>query len=151
LQIANEVDYAQISSEMGIEGSIEKLIETVEKYLQGLSNRDYQRFEEKYIKLIVYCTVMNCTPYRVKSEIEVGRRYPDLLLIPKEEPEKYYSILLEFKYLKKEQETKREEKQKEARQQIIDYSRMEELQAIPKLKKYTVVAVNDTIYVEEIV
>jgi len=150
LQIVNEVNYAQISSEMGIAGRIEKLIETVEKYLQGLSNRDYQRFEEKYIKLIVYCIVMNCTPYRVKSEIEVGRRYPDLLLIPKEEPEKYYSILLEFKYLKKEQEAKREDKQKEARQQIIEYSQMEEIQAIPKLKKYTIVAVNDKMYVEEI-
>jgi len=150
LQIEGGINYAQMSTQMGIEGSIEKLIETVETYLKGLSNRDYQRFEEKYIKLIVYCIVMNCTPYRVKSEIEVGRRYPDLVLIPKEEPEKYYSILIEFKYLKKEQETKLQEKQKEAKKQIIEYSQMEEIQAIPKLKKYTIVAVNDKIYVEEI-
>jgi len=149
-QIENRQNYAQIANEMGIDGKIDALVELVGRYLQGLSNRDFARFDEKYVKLIVYCILMNCKSYRIKSEMEVGRKYPDLVLIPKEEPEKYYSIMIELKYLKKTEKSKRQEKQEEARKQIIEYSQMEEIASIPKLKKYTIVAVNDAIYIEEI-
>ena len=44
-----------------------------------------------------------------------------------------------------------EEKQKEAKKQIEEYSNFEEIKSIPKLKKYTVIAVNDEIFVEEII
>jgi len=149
-QIENIQNYDKIAIEMGIEGKIDTLVKLVQSYLQGLSNRDFSRFDEKYVKLILYCILMNCSPYRIKSEMEVGRKYPDLVVIPKEEPEKYYSIMIELKYLKKTEESKLQEKQEEARKQIIEYSQMEEIASIPKLKKYTIVAVNDTVYVEEI-
>ena len=37
-----------------------------------------------------------------------------------------------------------------AREQIKEYSTFEEIASIPKLRKYTVIAVDDEIYVEEI-
>jgi len=149
LQI-EDINYAEMTNEIALEGKIEKVIARLQEYLQGLSNRDYQRFDEKYIKLIFYCIAMNLSFFRVKSEMEVGRRYPDLVFIPKQKTEIYYGVILEFKYLKKGEETKLQEKQEEAKQQILAYSQMEEIQAIPKLKKYTIVAVNDKLYVEEI-
>ena len=82
--------------------------------------------------------------------MEVQRKYPDLLLIPKQNLDNYYGVMIEFKYLKKGEQDKLKEKQKEAKEQIQEYSEFEEIKSIPNLRKYTIVAVNDEIYVEEV-
>ena len=143
-------EYAKISLEMAIEGKIEKGINLLQKYLRNLSNRDYQNFDEKYVKVIFYCIAMSLRTFWVKSELEVEREYQDILLVPKELGKGYYTILIEFKYLKKDEANKLEEKQKEAKEQIIRYSKKEEMKKLENLKKFTIVAVNDKIYVEEI-
>ena len=143
-------NYVQITKEIAQNGKIGKILELLKTYINNLSNRDLIKFDEKYVKLIFYCISMNLNLYRVKSEMEVQRKYPDLLLIPKQKPEEYYSVMIEFKYLKKEEKNKLEEKQKEAKEQIKEYSKFEEIKSLHKLRKYTVVAVNDEIYVEEI-
>ena len=143
-------DYVQITKEIAQDGKIDKILELLKTYINNLSNRDLVKFDEKYVKLIFYCISMNLNLYRVKSEMEVQRKYPDLLLIPKQKPEEYYSVMIEFKYLKKEEKSKLEEKQKEAKEQIKEYSEFEEIKSLQKLRKYTVVAVNDEIYIEEI-
>ena len=58
--------------------------------------------------------------------------------------------MIEFKYLKKSEEARLEEKQKEAKKQIEEYGEFEEIKEIPNLYKYTVVAVNDKVYVEKV-
>ena len=73
--------------------------------------------------------------------------YP--LLKPRDRKKEYNSIMIEFKYLKKEEAGELEEEQKKARKQIEEYSEIEEIKDIEKLYKYTVVAVVDEIYVEE--
>lgn len=143
-------NYVQITKEIALDGKIDKILELLKTYINNLSNRDLIKFDEKYVKLIFYCISMNLNLYRVKSEMEVQRKYPDLLLIPKQKPEEYYSVMIEFKYLKKEEKNKLEEKQKEAKEQIKEYSKFEEIKSLHKLRKYTVVAVNDEIYIEEI-
>ena len=127
------------------------MVELVGTYLNNLSNRDYIKFDEKYVKLIFYCIAMNLKIFRTKSEMEVQRKYPDLLIMPREKEKGYYSVMVEFKYLKKEEESRREEKRKEAKEQIKEYANMEEIKQIDKIKKYTIIAVNDCIYVEEII
>ena len=57
--------------------------------------------------------------------------------------------MIEFKYLRKE-EDRLEEKKKEAREQIEEYASFEEIRDIGNLNKYTVIAVNDKIYVEKV-
>ena len=89
--------------------------------------------------------------YWVKSEAEVERSYPDLVLTPREPTRGYHSIMIEFKYLKKSEENLLEERQKAAKEQIEKYSKYDEMQDIENLHKYTIVAVVDKIYVEEIV
>ena len=142
--------YTEIGIEVALEGKIDKAVELLQKYLRNLSNRDYQRFDEKYVKLIFYCIMMNLKIYNVKSEMEVEREYPDIVLIPRERNKGYYSIMIEFKYLKKTEENELVEKQKEAKKQIERYSKTEEIKNIEKLRKYTVVAVNDKLYIQEI-
>ena len=93
---------------------------------------------------------MNLKIYSIKSEMEVQRKYPDLMLIPKDKTKNYNAVMIEFKYLKKEEASKLQEKQEEARRQIQEYSEFEEIKSIPNLHKYTVIAVNDEMHVEEI-
>ena len=145
-----EENYSEIAREIALEGKINKIIELMNKYLKNLSNRDYIKFNEKYVKLIFYCIAMNLKIYRLKSEMEVQRKYPDILLIPKDESKGYKAVMIEFKYLKKEEANKLKEKQNEAREQIEEYATFEEIREIKNLNKYTVVAVNDKVYVEKI-
>lgn len=90
----------------------------------------------------------------VKSELEVEGKYSDILLIPREEIQKRYGVLIEFKYIKKEDYEKNnkllEEKQKEASEQLEKYKKTEEIKMIPKLRSYSVVAIKDELYVKEI-
>ena len=143
-------NYTEIAREIALEGKIDKIIEMLEKYLNNLSNRDYIKMDEKYIKLIFYCIAMNLKIFRLKSEMEVQRKYPDILLIPKDQSKGYRGVMIEFKYLKKGEENKLEEKQKEAREQIKEYGGFEEIKELKNIYKYTVVAVNDNIYVEKV-
>ena len=145
-----EENYSEIAREIALEGKINKIIELMNKYLKNLSNRDYIKFNEKYVKLIFYCIAMNLKIYRLKSEMEVQRKYPDILLIPKDESKGYKAVMIEFKYLKNEEANKLKEKQNEAREQIEEYATFEEIREIKNLNKYTVVAVNDKVYVEKV-
>ncbi len=142
--------YSQIGIEIALEGKIDKATSLLQKYLSNLSNRDYQRFDEKYVKLIFYCIMMNLKIYNVKSEMEVGREYPDIVLLPKDSTKGYYSIMIEFKYLKKTEENKLSEKQEEAKKQIEKYSVVEEMRTLKNLNKYTVVVINDKAYIQKI-
>ena len=143
-------NYTGIAREIAIEGKIDKIIEMLGIYLKNLSNRDYQKFDEKYVKLIFFCIAMNLKIFRLKSEMEVQRKYPDILLIPKDQSKGYKGVMIEFKYLKKGEEAKLQEKQKEAKKQIKEYGEFEEIKELKNINKYTVVAVNDKIYVEEV-
>ena len=143
-------NYTEIAREIALEGKIDKIVEMLGKYLKNLSNRDYQRFDEKYVKLIFFCIAMNLKIFRLKSEMEVQRKYPDILLIPKDQSKDYKGVMIEFKYLKKDEAKKLQEKQEEAKRQIEQYGDFEEIKELKNIYKYTVVAVNDEIYVEKI-
>ena len=143
-------NYTEIAREIALKGKITKIVEMLEKYLQNLSNRDYQKFDEKYVKLIFYCIAMNLKIFRLKSEMEIQRKYPDILLIPKDQSKGYKGVMIEFKYLKKGEETKLKEKQEEAKKQIQEYGEFKEIKELKNINKYTVVAVNDKVYVEKI-
>ena len=145
-----DVNYNEISREILKEGKIDKLIELLGEYLSGLSNRDYQNFDEKYVKIMLYCIARTTKKFIVKSEFELGREYSDILLLPKDLNNNYYSVMIEFKYLKKDEVKKLKEKQEEARKQIIEYSNKEEIKVLKNIRKYTVIAVVDKLYIEEV-
>ncbi len=140
----------QILREIALEGKIDKIVETLKIYLNNLSNRDLIKFDEKYIKLIFYCIAMNMKIYSTKSEMEVNRNYPDILLVPRDSSKGYKAVMVEFKYLKKGEVAKIEDKQKEAREQIERYCTFDDIKDIEGLRKYTIVVASNEIYVEEI-
>ena len=140
----------EILIQLAQEGRIDKIVEILKIYLNNLSNRDLIKFDEKYIKLIFYCIAMNIKAYSTKSEMEVNRNYPDILLVPRDSSKGYKAVMVEFKYLKKGETGKLEEKQKEAREQIERYSSFDDIKDIQGLRKYTIVVASNDIYVQEI-
>ena len=141
----------EILIQLAQEGRIDKIVEILKIYLNNLSNRELIKFDEKYIKLIFYCIAMNMNIYSTKSEMEVNRNYPDILLVPRDSSKGYKAVMVEFKYIKKGEVAKLEDKQKEAREQIERYSSFEDIKDIQGLRKYTIVVSTNDIYVEEIV
>ena len=150
----DSIDTESINEEILEYGKVTKILEILGQYLTNLSNRDYQRFDEKYIKVIFYSICRMLGTMIVKSELEIKGKYSDILLIPREKLQERYGILIEFKYIKKEDYEKNnallKEKQEEAKQQIEKYKNTEEIKMIPKLRSYSVVAVKDELYVQEI-
>ena len=150
---ADLIDTEEINREILEEGKIDKAIEILGQYLKGLSNRDYTRFDEKYIKVIFYTICRMLGAVYVKSELEIEGKYSDILLIPREKIEERYGVLIEFKYIKQEDYDKKpellKEKQKEAKEQLKKYKKTEEIKMIPKLRSYSVVAIKDKLIKEE--
>ncbi|WP_342590195.1 AAA family ATPase [Clostridium muellerianum] len=146
-----EIDVSDIEdsiAEIALEGKNESLIKIVEKTLNKLSNRDYIKFDEKYVKLIflTYCFLSKI--YLVKSEYEVDNGYIDVALLKQANMEPTYFAIFELKYITKaeyEREGEKivEEKTKEASAQLKQYSKSEELSSLPNLKKWALVFVND--------
>ena len=150
---ADSIDVENINREILEEGKIDKAIEILSQYLKSLSNRDYTRFDEKYIKIIFYSICRMLGAVYVKSELEIEGKYADILLIPREKIEERYGVLIEFKYIKQEDYDKNpkllKEKQKEAKEQLEKYKNTKEIKMIPKLRSYSVVAVKDKLTLEE--
>lgn len=143
-----------IKKEILFEGKIDKILEVLKQYLTNLSNRDYQRFDEKYVKVIFYSICRTLGAMIVKSELEVGGKYSDILLIPTEKLEERFGILIEFKYISKEDYEKNTnlllQKQLEAKTQIETYKKTEDLKLIPNLRCYTIVVIKDKLVVDEV-
>ena len=152
--LTNEINQKEILKEILLEGKIEKLLDVLKEFLTNLSNRDYQKFDEKYVKVIFYSICRMLKGLYVKSELEVSGQYADILLVPKEELKKRYSILIEFKYIKQEDYDKDnsllKDRQKQARVQLETYKKSEEIIMLPKVKSYSIVVIKDKIFLEEI-
>ncbi|GAA0178949.1 ATP-binding protein [Clostridium sediminicola] len=125
-----------------------ELIQIVEKTLNKLSNKDYIKFDEKYVKLIflTYCFLSKI--YLVKSEYEVENGYIDIALLKQVNVEPAYFAIFELKYIsKKEYEDKGslivKEKLDEAIIQLQKYKNSYELNNIENLKKWAIVFVGD--------
>lgn len=84
-----------------VDGKIDALVGMTEKLLKGLSNRDYERFDEKYIKVVMLSLLSNINIYIPKSEYEVSADgYVDLYLQAAFEPERSAHYFIELKYAK---------------------------------------------------
>ena len=123
--------------------NLKPLMGEVEKVLNKISNRDYIKFDEKYVKLIMLQYLFNSNTFNVKSEYEVYDGYIDIALLPNNSAISNYYYVMEVKYLKADEGDKLEGKRKEAIEQISKYLLSDELMQIKNLKKYVIVFVGD--------
>jgi hypothetical protein len=150
-EISYELETSEIKNsikDIAINGDNTKLVSLVEKTLNKISNRDYIRFDEKYVKLIflTYCFLSKI--YLVKSEYEVNDGYIDIALLKQANIDPTYFAIFELKYITKEEYKKEGEKivelrKSEAIEQLEKYKYSEELMNFPNFKKWAIVFVND--------
>lgn len=126
-------------------GKIDLLIELTENLLKGLSNRDYERFDEKYIKVVMLSLLSNVNLYIPRSEYEVSADgYVDLYLQAAYAPETSAHYLIELKYVKARAQKSIREKQAHAGVTAMQtYVRSAAAQGIKNLHAYVLVFQKD--------
>jgi hypothetical protein len=134
-------------------GNPEEFFGLVRDAVKQLSNRDFRKFNEKYIKLLFIAYAMQSEIFFVQSERETSAGgYVDLELSkqPRNRHLTHFEYVFEFKYLKKEEESKLEDTQAEAEKQLCFYLENDEiLKSKPKLRAFTVVVVKDEMFLRE--
>ncbi len=126
-------------------GKIEPLVELTQSSLQKLSNRDFIRFDEKYVKLNMLTWLHLSRMYYVKSEYEVEDGYIDIALLPRINVNTPNHAIIELKYIPKDNYTEKllQEKITGAEAQLSRYVTSEELRQVPNLLKFVVVFKGD--------
>jgi hypothetical protein len=145
-------EFELIVDEMARTGKTDNFFSNIQKLLQELSNRDYQGFSEKYIKMAIMAYVMQSGIFYIQSERGVkGGGYLDLeLYIRPASADKHHQFALEIKYLKKEEEAQKDWVMQEAKAQLLKYYQNDEiLQSKAQLHLPAAVVVKDSVYVEE--
>ncbi|MCK4260474.1 MAG: AAA family ATPase [Halanaerobiales bacterium] len=134
--------------ELATKGNIDNFIGLVEASLEKLSNRDYIKFDEKYIKIIILTYLGLSKTYYIKSEYEANGGYIDIAFFSRSDREETYEGLIELKYIKKKDYEKKgdqlvAEMVEKGKNQLITYSKAKELQEKKKLTKWVLVFVGE--------
>jgi hypothetical protein len=136
------------------DGDISQFFELIEQVLQGLSNRDFQRFDEKYIKVMIMAYLFHAPFYYIRSEREIKNDgYLDLEVL--RHPDKHSNPMqyaMEIKYLKQADENQLQSTMEGAKSQLKSYLEKDAiLQSLQRLKAVAVVVVKDKVYWEEVI
>lgn len=122
---------------LALQGELQPLAAEMATVLQGLSNRDCIRLDEKHIKTLLLTLLFQFPVYFIQSERETGRKYPDVLLVKRSPFEVNYQHLVELKYSKKSDGgVGWEAKQQEGIAQVQGYLQLPEIAAMHQLKAW---------------
>ncbi len=124
-----------------LDGKIDRLVELTEKLLKGLSNRDYQQFDEKYIKVVMLSLLSDVDISIPHSEYEVGADgYVDIYLQAAFEPDTSANYFFELKYVKaSDSDTTQEAKEATGREELDTYLNTDTARQIPNLHPYLLI------------
>ena len=138
--------------EVARDGKLSKLIELTETTLKKLSDRDFLKFEEKYVKIIMLGFLFKSKLYTVKSEYPVEDGYIDIALLRGRVGNPKHYALIEIKYIKKSDFSEEliEKKLNDAKTQLDRYVQADELKDMPNLKRFALVFCGDKCVREEI-
>lgn len=137
--------------EMALKGNPQDFFFFIEDILKQLSNRDYQNFSEKYIKLLMMSTMLLTDTYYVESERETPEGYLDLSFTEQPTVEVNYEYLFELKYLKKENKKHLKTEQKEAKKQLLTYiNSSNKFKKMKQLQAWTIVVIKDKLHLEKV-
>jgi len=148
-----EYDLQKVVHDMATDGKYEPFFEMIEELLEGLSNRDFIQFSEKYIKMAIIAYMQLANLFEVRSEREVKNLgYIDLeLLKSMQNPFQHIEYAMEIKYLKKANKAQLAQIQQEAKEQLLSYYKNDpELQKKPQLILLTVVVVKSKVHVQKV-
>jgi hypothetical protein len=146
-------DLQNVVLDMAKSGNYEPFFKMIEELLEGLSNRDFIQFNEKYVKMAIMAYLYLANVFYVRSEREVKNiGYLDLELLKQTQtPKPHKEYVLEIKYLKEADKNELEKIQQEAKTQLLNYYHNDpELQSKSDLILLTVVIVKSKVYVQKV-
>jgi hypothetical protein len=123
---------------LALRDDIQPLVNEMTRALQLLSNRDAMGMDEKHVKVLLLTLLYQVSFYFIHSEREMGRHYPDVMLLERSPFAVNHQHLIELKYSKK---TKKDwaVKRKEGIEQVQGYLQLPEIAALPKLSAWLLV------------
>jgi hypothetical protein len=113
---------------------------------KDLSFRDAKGFDEKHLKMLMIPYLSLSASHYVKSEEEWQNGYVDVLMLKRPTVTTKYNFLIELKYVKKGEDTKKDKEhiekvEKEAREQVPKYLESDHAKRIPNLKAWLFILV----------
>ena len=116
------------------------LQEQLNSTIKTLSNRDHYGFTEKHFHVITLSLLSFAEFYFIDSQPELDNKYPDILLIGRDEkvPNNY---LFELKWLKQKDDYVNVKK--EGLAQVEGYQKLDKVNAIPKLRSFLLIGSKD--------
>ncbi len=122
---------------LALQGDLQPLAVEMQSVLQGFSNRDLIKLDEKHIKTLLLTLLYQFPIYFIQSEREVDKKYPDVLLIERSPFAVKHQHLIELKYAKKgDGAAGWEEKKQEGIAQVQGYLQLPNVAAMPKLSAW---------------
>ncbi len=134
-------------------GNEKPFFDLVQNALEILSNRDFQKFDEKYVKMLIIAYAMQGAVFHIISERETSEGgYVDIeMYIRPNNSKKHIQYVFEVKYLAKGASKKIKELQAEAEKQLRKYLETDEiLQNKEQLRAFTIVVVKDKLFMKRL-
>ncbi len=132
--------------ELALKNNIEPFVKEIQSVVNLLSNRDIQNFNEKHLQTLLL-TILNISDfYLIKSEMEVNKKYPDIMLLQRSPFDVNYQYLLELKFCKKKDSGSKngwEQKKQQGIKQIQGYLKLEDIKQLENLKSYLIISNGD--------
>jgi len=117
-------------------GNIDPFNQQLNEVIKTLSNRDHYGFREKHFHVITLALLSFASFYFIDSQPELDNKYPDILLIGRDEkvPNNY---LFELKWMKEKDSY--EAVKKEGIEQIDGYLKLDKVKSISKLRSFLLI------------
>ena len=121
-------------------GNIEPFNEQLNEAIKTLSNRDHYGFTEKHFHVITLALLSFADFYFIDSQPEVDNKYPDILLIGRDDkvPNNY---LFELKW--KKEKDNYENLKKDGIKQVEKYKELDKVKSIAKLRSFLLIGSKD--------
>jgi len=134
-----EANIAVILTDLAM-GKTEPFQEQLNTVITTLSNRDHYGFTEKHFHVLTLSLLSFAEFYFIDSQPELDNKYPDILLIGRDEkvPHNY---LFELKWLKQKDDYAKVKK--EGLEQIEGYGKLDKVKVIPKLRSFLLMGSKD--------
>jgi hypothetical protein len=132
---------------MAQHNTIDPFIRLIENALQTMSNQDFKKFDEKYIKALFVGFASLSKLYFIKSEPEIERKYPDIMFLYRPPFYPKYQFLFEIKYVNKAGEKALNTITHKAIAQVNEYLAFDEISSLNNLKAYVLIFVGSEIKV----
>ena len=133
LKISSNINHILLDLAMGDTKPLDKQLSVV---IKTLSNRDHYGFTEKHFQVITLSLLSFAEFYFIDSQPELDNKYPDILLIGRDDkvPNNY---LLELKW-KKDKDSYEALKQ-QGIEQVEGYLKLAKVKSIPKLRSFLLI------------